>query len=276
MSIPARTSLTGRSSPSGGQQARNRTAGISGSTTSTAPTGPAGRCAASTSRSRKPRKPSPGRHRSSGTGSSSSPEPTSLSTGSWKPRARTLAGLKGYITNLAACPDGTPVTAEFVIGSYHQLWRIEKSFRMSKHDLRARPIYHHKRESIDAHLTIVFAALAISRSINTPQAGRSASSSRPPADTAQSASASAAIPLPPLTRSPATCATRSSRSSKQVRAKPRSTAWILTSVLLSRPGGDDLGAISGVIVPPLTCSAACPGSRRVAAAGGGPGAVGVR
>jgi len=50
-----------------------------------------------------------------------------------------------------------------VIGAYHQLWRIEKSFRMSKHDLRARPIYHHKRESIDAHLTIVFAALAIGR-----------------------------------------------------------------------------------------------------------------
>jgi len=36
---------------------------------------------------------------------------------------------------------------------------------MSKHDLRARPIYHHKRESIDAHLTIVFAALAITRFI---------------------------------------------------------------------------------------------------------------
>ncbi len=34
---------------------------------------------------------------------------------------------------------------------------------MSKHDLQARPIYHHKRESIEAHLTIVFAALAISR-----------------------------------------------------------------------------------------------------------------
>jgi hypothetical protein len=32
---------------------------------------------------------------------------------------------------------------------------------MSKHDLQARPIYHHKRESIDAHLTIVFAALAV-------------------------------------------------------------------------------------------------------------------
>jgi transposase len=37
--------------------------------------------------------------------------------------------------------------------------------RKSKHDLRARPIYHHKRESIDAHLTIVFAALAITRMI---------------------------------------------------------------------------------------------------------------
>ena len=32
---------------------------------------------------------------------------------------------------------------------------------MSKHDLQARPIYHHKRESIDAHMSIVFAALAV-------------------------------------------------------------------------------------------------------------------
>jgi hypothetical protein len=36
-----------------------------------------------------------------------------------------------------------------------------KSFRMLKHDLEARPIYHHKRESIDAHLTTVFAALVV-------------------------------------------------------------------------------------------------------------------
>ena len=70
-------------------------------------------------------------------------------------KARGLAVLKGYVTNLT---DSSP---QFVIGAYHQLWRIEKSFRMSKHDQRARPIYHHKRESIDAHLTIVFAALAI-------------------------------------------------------------------------------------------------------------------
>lgn len=76
-------------------------------------------------------------------------------------KARALAGLKGYVTNL---PDPDP---EFVIGAYHQLWHIEKSFRMSKHDLRARPIYHHKRESIDAHLTVVFAALAVTRFIET-------------------------------------------------------------------------------------------------------------
>jgi hypothetical protein len=80
-------------------------------------------------------------------------------------KARTLAGIKGYKTNLAACPDGTPVTADFVIGAYHRLFEIEKSFRMSKHDLQARPIYHHLRDSIQAHLTIVFAALAVSRRI---------------------------------------------------------------------------------------------------------------
>jgi hypothetical protein len=78
-------------------------------------------------------------------------------------KARALAGLKGYVTNLQACPDGTPVTAQFVISSYSRLFQIEKAFRMSKHDLQARPIYHHKRDSIEAHLTIVFAALAVSR-----------------------------------------------------------------------------------------------------------------
>ena len=72
-------------------------------------------------------------------------------------KARALAGWKGYITNLPKAG------AEFVIGAYHRLFAIEASFRMSKHDLAARPIYHHKRSSIEAHLTIVFAALAVSR-----------------------------------------------------------------------------------------------------------------
>jgi transposase len=74
-------------------------------------------------------------------------------------KARALAGFKAYITNI---PNPTP---ELVISAYHQLWRIEQSFRMSKHDLQARPIYARKRDSIDAHLTIVFTALAITRLI---------------------------------------------------------------------------------------------------------------
>lgn len=74
-------------------------------------------------------------------------------------KARALAGLKAYITNIDA------PSPQVVIDAYHQLWRIEKSFRMSKHDLRARPIYHHKRESIEAHMNVVFAALAITRFI---------------------------------------------------------------------------------------------------------------
>lgn len=72
-------------------------------------------------------------------------------------KARGLAGLKGYITNL---PEPT---AAFVIDAYHRLHTIEASFRISKHDLAARPIYHHKHESIRAHLSVVFAALAVSR-----------------------------------------------------------------------------------------------------------------
>jgi transposase len=50
-----------------------------------------------------------------------------------------------------------------VIGAYHRLFEIERSFRMVKSDLQARPIYHRKRDSIEAHLTIAFAALAVSR-----------------------------------------------------------------------------------------------------------------
>lgn len=73
-------------------------------------------------------------------------------------KARALAGIKGYVTNLDI-PD------EEVIACYHQLFQIEATFRMAKSDLRARPIYHRKRDSIEAHLTIVLAALAISRRI---------------------------------------------------------------------------------------------------------------
>jgi hypothetical protein len=74
-------------------------------------------------------------------------------------RARQLAGLKGYVTNL----DPATMDGAAVIGAYHDLWKVEKSFRMAKTDLRARPIFHHQRDSIEAHLTVVFAALAVAR-----------------------------------------------------------------------------------------------------------------
>lgn len=72
--------------------------------------------------------------------------------------ARRRAGIKGYITDLG-------IPAQQVIDAYHQLFQVEKSFRMSKSDLKARPVFHHKRDSIEAHLTIVFTALAVARHI---------------------------------------------------------------------------------------------------------------
>jgi len=76
-------------------------------------------------------------------------------------RARGLVGLKGYVTNI---PDHLMPAAE-VIASYHDLWHVEQSFRMSKSDLQARPMFHRTRDAIEAHLTIVFAALAVSRTV---------------------------------------------------------------------------------------------------------------
>jgi hypothetical protein len=85
-----------------------------------------------------------------------------------------------------------------------QLWRIEKSFRMSKHDLQARPVYHHTRESIEAHPTIVFAALAVSHFIEHQPVGASRNSSAPPAATAPSKSKPAARSSPPPIHYPTT------------------------------------------------------------------------
>ena len=48
------------------------------------------------------------------------------------------------------------------LASYHDLWAVEQSFRLSKTDLRARPMFARTRDVIKAHLTIVFTALAVS------------------------------------------------------------------------------------------------------------------
>ena len=60
-------------------------------------------------------------------------------------------GLKGYITN-------SKLEKQEVIDNYRQLWAIEKAFRISKTDLRIRPIYHRLRKRIEAHIGIAFAA----------------------------------------------------------------------------------------------------------------------
>ena len=70
---------------------------------------------------------------------------------------RELAGIKAYVTSRL---DEDPMV---IIGYYRRLFQIERSFRMAKSDLKARPIFHTLKQSIDAHLTVVMAALAVGR-----------------------------------------------------------------------------------------------------------------
>ena len=63
-------------------------------------------------------------------------------------------GLKGYVTN-------TKLKPKEVIENYRNLWHIEKAFRMSKTDLRIRPIYHRLKKRIEAHICISFTAYTI-------------------------------------------------------------------------------------------------------------------
>lgn len=63
-------------------------------------------------------------------------------------------GLKGYVTN-------TKLKDKEVIENYRNLWHIEKAFRMSKTDLRIRPIYHRLKHRIEAHICLSFTAYCI-------------------------------------------------------------------------------------------------------------------
>lgn len=63
-------------------------------------------------------------------------------------------GLKGYLTN-------TSLTKDEIIENYSHLWKIEKAFRISKHDLKVRPIYHRLQNRIEAHIIINFAAYKV-------------------------------------------------------------------------------------------------------------------
>ncbi len=63
-------------------------------------------------------------------------------------------GLKGFITNTKLAPDK-------VINNYSQLWQVEKAFRISKTDLRIRPVYHRLKNRIEAHICICFTAYTV-------------------------------------------------------------------------------------------------------------------
>ena len=63
-------------------------------------------------------------------------------------------GIKAYITNSKLPP-------RKIVGNYHNLWFIERAFRMNKTDLRIRPIYHRLRNRIEGHICICFTAYTI-------------------------------------------------------------------------------------------------------------------
>lgn len=70
-------------------------------------------------------------------------------------KRKLLLGIKGYCTDLSE----NQLSNQLVIDRYHQLWHIEQSFRMSKFDLQARPIYHRNEDAIRSHVLICFVAL---------------------------------------------------------------------------------------------------------------------
>lgn len=76
-------------------------------------------------------------------------------------KTKKLLGIKGYYTNLKE----NIVDNKTIIERYHELYRIEQAFRISKSDLQTRPIFHFKEDPIKLHLLICFVALVLSKHI---------------------------------------------------------------------------------------------------------------
>lgn len=76
-------------------------------------------------------------------------------------KSQKLLGIKGYYTNL----DENIANNQTIIERYHELYRVEQAFRISKHDLQTRPIFHFKEEPINLHILICFMALVVSKHI---------------------------------------------------------------------------------------------------------------
>lgn len=76
-------------------------------------------------------------------------------------KSQKLLGIKGYYTDL----EEDFVSNQIIIERYHELYKIEQAFRISKSDLQTRPIFHFKEEPIQLHLLICFMALVISKQV---------------------------------------------------------------------------------------------------------------
>ncbi len=76
-----------------------------------------------------------------------------------KAKAEKLIGVKGYCTNI---PEGILSNTQ-VVEYYHGLWHVEQAFRMSKTDLKTRPIFHYAHEAIRAHVLLCFMGLMMGK-----------------------------------------------------------------------------------------------------------------
>jgi transposase len=76
-------------------------------------------------------------------------------------KTQKLLGIKGYYTDL----EESVVDNKKIIERYHELYKIEQAFRVSKSDLQTRPIFHYKEEPIKLHILICFMALVTSKYI---------------------------------------------------------------------------------------------------------------
>ena len=72
-------------------------------------------------------------------------------------------GLHGVITNIKAPPHENGIPAKSLLERYSHLWKIEESFRLNKHTLSMRPIYHFNPERIKSHVALCYMAFSVLR-----------------------------------------------------------------------------------------------------------------
>src|SRR6185503_15898575 len=76
-----------------------------------------------------------------------------------KEKAEKLIGIKGYCTNISE----SILSNSQVIEYYNGLWHVEQAFRMSKTDLKTRPIFHYVHDAIKAHVLLCFMGLMMGK-----------------------------------------------------------------------------------------------------------------